>query len=544
MPQGPRPRWAIAAALSTLLTVGASCAPTASTTPDICPPIQAESGAPDLAALRAKAEADGSVRVIVRLTPPAGAQPIMATTQAEAVAAFERAGVQSVSALNNRLPYIVAEVTLPQLDELYRDPRFGAWSEDRILQATLSESGPLVQAPELWALGGRGAGQSVAILDTGVDAAHPFLAGRVVAEACFSTTSAANASTSACPNGQPQQIEAGAARPCSAPGCEHGTHVAGIAAGRGADFSGMAPDADIVAVQVFSQFSGAGCGGRPRCVASFTSDQIRALDFVLQLAAERHVAAVNMSLGGGRSTTACDTDMTKSVIDQLRAAGVATAIASGNDGFRDSVSFPGCISSAVTVGATSKDDQVADFSNCGPQVDLHAPGVSINSSVPGGGFASFSGTSMATPHVAGAFAALRSARPTATIDQIEAALRESGLNVGGRPRIRVVDALNKMGGAAKAAQGAMAEPTSDPANARALAQLAALPADQPARFIVSVRGPLDRAEAAARGTGAAYVGRMGSQPMLVVEATPDQVRALIASGVVASIQPDRVARPQ
>ncbi len=544
MSQRLRPRWATAIALSALFTLGASCAPTTTTaTPDICPPIQAEAGAPDLAALRAKAEAEGSVRVIVQIAAPAGVQPAMTTTQANAMAAFRRAGVANVSTLNNRLPYLVAEVTLTQLDELYRDPRFGAWSEDRILPASLSESGPLVQAPELWALGGRGAGQSVAILDTGVDAAHPFLAERVVAEACFSTSSAANASTSVCPNSQAQQIEAGAARPCSAPGCEHGTHVAGIAAGRGADYSGIAPDADIIAVQVFSQFSGAACGGRPRCVASFTSDQIRALDFVLQLAAERHVASVNMSLGGGRSTTACDTDMTKPVIDQLRAAGVATAIASGNDGFRDSVSFPACISSAVTVGATSKEDQVADFSNCGPQVDLHAPGENVTSSVPGGGFASFSGTSMATPHVAGAFAALRSARPAATIDEIEAALKESGLNVGGRPRIRVLDALNRMGGAAKA-QDAMAEPTSDSANARALAQLAALPADRPARFIVSVHGPLDRAETAARGTGAVYVGRMGSQPMLVVEATPNQVRALIASGVVASIQPDRTSRPQ
>ena len=110
--------------------------------------------------------------------------------------------------------------------------------------------------------------------------------------------------------------------------------------------------------------------------------------------------------------------------------------------------------------------------------------------------------------------------------------------------IRSDKSASGMPSAAKAAQGAMAEPTSEPANERAMAQLAALPADQPARFIVSVRGPLDRAETAARQTGAAYVGRMGSQPMLVVEATPNQVRALIASGVVASIQPDRIARPQ
>jgi subtilisin family serine protease len=207
----------------------------------------------------------------------------------------------------------------------------------------------------------------------------------------------------------------------------------------------MAPDAEIIAVQVFSTFRGAQCGGLGACVASFTSDQIRALDFVLQQAGQRPVASVDMSLGGGRSTTACDNDLTKGVIDQLRAAGVATAIASGNDGFRDSVSFPGCISTAVTVGARSKQDEVASFSNCGPQVDLHAPGVGINSSIPNGRFAAFSGTSMATPHVAGAFAALRSLHPAASVDRIEQALKSTGLDVGGRARIRVFDAANALG---------------------------------------------------------------------------------------------------
>lgn len=420
--------------------------------------------------------------------------------------------------------------------------------------ATLAESGPLAQAPRLWDLGGRGAGQAVAILDTGVDAAHPFLAGRVSAEACFSTTSLVNNSTSNCPNGQSSQSGASAGRPCVGRGCEHGTHVAGIAAGRGVDFSGIAPDAEIIAVQVFSTFRGAACGGGgATCIASFTSDQIRGLDFVLQQASARAVASVNMSLGGGHSTTACDADMTKSVIDQLRAAGVAVAIASGNDGFRDGVSFPGCISTAVTVGATSKQDELADFSNCGPQVDLHAPGVGIRSSVPGGGFAAFSGTSMATPHVAGAFAALRSARPSATVDQIEAALSSTGLDVGGRPRIRLLDAANALAQVTPAGEAAMAEPSD--VMGRAVALIADLPADQPARFIVGVNTPagsqgqalaqaIANADAAARQAGATYVGRMGNQPMLAIEATPAQVRALAASGAITTIQLDSVARTQ
>jgi subtilisin family serine protease len=545
------PRLWTKTALALVFAAAASCAPQP---PDqaICPPALADMPTPDtLAALRAAAEAHGAVRVIVQVAA-ASAQPAAGNVMDAALNTFAAAGVDYAARLNERLPWIVAEVTAAELDTLYPNPQFSTWTEDRIAFATLADSAPLVQAPQVWALGGRGGGQAVAILDTGVDAAHPFLAGRIVAEACFSTTSAVNNSSTTCPNGQSSQIAAGAARPCNAAGCEHGTHVAGIAAGRGADFSGIAPDADIIAVQVFSTFRGAACGERGgTCVASFASDQIRALDFVLQQAGQRAVAAVNMSLGGGRSTTACDTDLTKTVIDQLRAAGVATVIASGNDGFRDAVSFPGCISTAITVGATTKQDRVATFSNCGPQVDLHAPGAAINSSVPGGRFARFDGTSMATPHVAGAFASLRSLDTEASVDQIETALESSGLDVGGRPRIRLLDAATTLGGA-PTAEAAMN--TSGDADQIA-AELAALPQDQPVRLIVGVAAPagaqgqtldaaLARAETAAQQAGASYVGRMGAQPMLAIEATPAQARALIASGAVTSVQIDRPARTQ
>lgn len=522
-----------------------------------CPPGQSQQAEPQLAALTAKAQQAGAVRVIVRLADNVTPQAIPAA-QTAAVRTFTSAGANEVTLLSPRLPYIVAEVNSEQLRTMYADPQFAEWSEDKLAFPTLAQSAPLIQAPQVWALGGRGAGQAVAILDTGVDRTHPFLAGRVVAEACFSTASAANGSTSVCPNGQAAQTGAGAAAPCAPSGCEHGTHVAGIAAGKGPDFSGVAPDADVIAVQVFSRFTGAACGGVSPCVASFTSDQIRALDFILQQAGQRPVASANMSLGGGRSTTACDNDLTKPVIDQLRAAGVAVAIASGNEGFRDSVSFPSCISSAVTVGATSKQDQLADFSNCGPQVDLHAPGVGINSSVPGNRFASLSGTSMATPHVAGAFASLKSLHPTASVDAIEAALKSTGLDVGGRPRIRLLEANTAL--RAPPAQEVAVSSAQDPAQPAppaavqpAMTQLAALPPDSSVRVIVgvptaaqpqSVTDALARVEAAARAYGAAKIERLGSQPLLAIECTAKQAHDLAASGAVASMQVDKVAKTQ
>jgi subtilisin family serine protease len=300
----------------------------------------------------------------------------------------------------------------------------------------------------------------VAILDTGVQANHPFLNGRVVAEACFSTTSAASNATSLCPGGASSSTAAGSAAPCTIAGCDHGTHVAGIAAGRASGattFFGMAPDANILAVKVFSSFSDTPgnmpCANANRpspCILSFTSDQIRALQHVLDRRAALNVVAVNMSLGGGNNASACDTDARKPLVDSLRAARVATVISSGNDALTAGVGAPGCISTAVTVGSTTKTDGISAFSNSSGLVDLLAPGSSINSSVTGSGFGVKSGTSMAAPHVTGAFAAIRSAVPTATSDEILAALQATGRAISDprnaitRTRIDIEAAVNRL----------------------------------------------------------------------------------------------------
>jgi len=160
-----------------------------------------------------------------------------------------------------------------------------------------------------------------------------------------------------------------------------------------------------------------------------------------------------MSLGGGQYTTHCDSDPLKPGIDLLRSASVATVVASGNEGFADALSSPACISSAVSVGATTKTPEaVASFTNSAWMLNLLAPGVSILSSVPGGSYASFSGTSMATPHVAGSWALMRQVSPTASVSEVLSALRSTGVPVpdtrpGGTvttPRIQLRAAIDQL----------------------------------------------------------------------------------------------------
>ena len=212
------------------------------------------------------------------------------------------------------------------------------------------------------------------MLDTGVDGQHPFLSGKLIEEACYSST-VAGSSQSFCPNGLDQQLGPGAAAPCSLADCLHGTHVAGIAAGSGAAFSGVAKGARIMGVQVFSLIlSPLNCGGTAPCAGAYTSDIIAGLERVYAVAAARQIVAVNMSLAGGAFAAPCDDQPYKPIIDNLRSIGVATVVATGNNGSTSNISAPACVSSAISVGSTDKNDVVSWFSNAASFMSLFAPG--------------------------------------------------------------------------------------------------------------------------------------------------------------------------
>jgi subtilisin family serine protease len=232
-----------------------------------------------------------------------------------------------------------------------------------------------MNVPNAWAEGYDGSGYAVAVLDIGVQGGHNFFGGRVIAEYCSSTYdnqyyAPAYVLKSLCPGGiyTQEQFGLGASNPTACmdlaagyltngiPGeyCDHGTHVAGIAAGNNgatAPGEGVAKGANIIGVQVFTYIQCSSvevyCSGDG--IGAFDSNIIAGLQHVYDLRTTYPIASVNMSLGGSKynSQSACDSRNPgmKAIIDQLRAANIATLIATGNDYYGDGIGYPGCISS-------------------------------------------------------------------------------------------------------------------------------------------------------------------------------------------------------
>ena len=349
--------------------------------------------------------------------------------------------------------------------DLLADPNVLDVVEDVAYPPALLQSTPLIGANGSSDFGGyTGQGQVIAVLDTGVDKAHPLLSGKVVSEACYSTNGSTRSGIrSLCPSRVTASTATGSGVPCTwESGCSHGTHVAGIAAGNNSSYRGVAKDAQLIAIQVFTGFPGSysACGGSP-CVLAYTSDIIKGLERVYALRSSFSIASANLSLGGGRYTGTCDGDATKPSIDKLRAVGIATIIASGNSAYTNAIGAPACVSTAVSVGAScdavsgstcSAVDAVASYSNIAQFISLIAPGSLITSSVPSSGYATWHGTSMATPHVAGAWAVLKEAKPTAGVDEVLGVLRTTGKTVYDSgssvplPRIQLAAAVAQLSG--------------------------------------------------------------------------------------------------
>jgi subtilisin family serine protease len=275
---------------------------------------------------------------------------------------------------------------------------------DGVVHATLDQSVPLIGAPTAWQHGYTGQGVKVAVLDTGIDAAHPDLAGKVAVSQNFSDS------------------------PDADDHFGHGTHVASIITGSGAAsggrYKGVAPGVSLLSGKVLDDQGGGDDSGI-----------LAGMDWAVQQGAK----VINMSLGGGASD---GTDVLSEEVNTLSASsGALFVIAAGNDGGPSSVESPGAADAALTVASTTKQDTLSTFSSQGPRTgnfglkpEIAAPGQDIVAArAPGvfpedavdANYVKLSGTSMATPHVAGSAAIVASEHPDWTGQQIKSALMDS-----------------------------------------------------------------------------------------------------------------------
>ncbi|MBB5840776.1 S8 family peptidase [Kribbella italica] len=276
----------------------------------------------------------------------------------------------------------------------------------------LDKSVPQIGAPKAWQAGFTGKGVKVAILDTGIDPKHPDFKGRIGATKNFTT--------------DPSGDQFG-----------HGTHVASTVAGSGAasggKYKGVAPDATLLDGKV--------CDNGGSCSDS-------AMLAGLQWAAvEQKAKVVNFSIGGPDTP---EVDPIEAAINQLTArTGTLFVVAAGNEGPGDgTVSSPGSADAALTVGAVDKSDQLAEFSSRGPRVgdgaikpDVTGPGVDIVAARAkdadigdpvGTQYLMLSGTSMATPHVAGTAALLAQQHPAWKANELKPVVMGSAKVIAGQ----------------------------------------------------------------------------------------------------------------
>ncbi len=405
-----------------------------------------------------KIQRDGQARVVVRMKAETGRAAWAANQSVQGQRAAVAAALENVRpALRGArigafktfrtLPLMATTVTQDQLISLMASSDVESISlvrKERRLQGVpsvvrnlentqLATSVPSIDALDAWAKGFDGTGYAVAVIDDGINVNHPMLRGKNVGDACFSADFGTTTKNN-CPSGKSPQIGLGAASNCPANSsrCNHGTHVASVAVGNDGINFGVARGATLVPIDVFSSDTDpADCSPDPApCELTDSLAVLDALDYINEHAAEYKIAAVNISIGGSPRDGYCDDDPRKGVIDMLRQKGIAVAVAASNDGLTGRISPPACISSAVGVGATNDGTTVASFSNFSPILDFMAPGVGIIAAAgSGSGLSSQSGTSSSAPHVAGAWAVLRSAVPAGQFDQLETALKQTGIPV-------------------------------------------------------------------------------------------------------------------
>ncbi|MEK6888458.1 MAG: S8 family serine peptidase [Candidatus Aenigmatarchaeota archaeon] len=346
----------------------------------------------------------------------------------------------------NALNGYSGKISKKGLSKLLNDPRVASIQLDKPVHISLNDSVPIVNATQTWLLQINGTnitgrGETVCVIDTGINYNNTNLGGgwgnRVLSgyNYCADELCTVTSNDPYDNNG-------------------HGTHVAGIIASSNDTYRGVAYEANLIAIKALNS---AGSG--------YDSDVISGINWCVNNATTFNISVISMSLGGNITYNAyCDNIGTETAysiaINTAVANNISVIVASGNDASSTGISSPACIQNVTSVGSVTKSDVISSFSNRNNITDLLSPGSNVKSTVPASactncdssGFKILSGTSMATPHVAGAFALLRQYKrlDNGTLlrpSEIEAALRRTGVNITDSvtglifPRISIYNAI-------------------------------------------------------------------------------------------------------
>jgi len=294
------------------------------------------------------------------------------------------------------IPAIAASIPVQAINGLKNNPNVAYIEEDAIINIFWVEDNDTetpwgvdrIDAEKAHTLNFTGEGVKVAIIDTGIDYTHPDLAANYAGGYNFIKT----LKTPMDDNG-------------------HGTHVAGIIAAGDNDTGvvGVAPDAELYALKALG-----------RTGSGYISDVNEAIDWAI----DNNMDVISMSLGSSYNSTS-----QHALCDAAYEKGIVIVASAGND-YGGAVSYPAAYDSVIAVSATNYTDGIAYFSSTGPEVELAAPGVHVNSTYLGGTYTTLSGTSMAAPHVSGVVALLLGANSTMSPSEIREILANTSIDLG------------------------------------------------------------------------------------------------------------------
>lgn len=333
---------------------------------------------------------------------------LYAHLQAKVLRAVEDNDALELRVQYTNIPFLLMRVTTREaLEVLAGQPEVARIYENTSFEHALAQSLALIHQPEAAVAGKLGANTAVAVIDTGCD----------YARSAFGSCSSAGAS--GCKVAYAADF---ATNDNSKDDNGHGTNVSAIVLG-------VAPSAKILALDVFNGGTAPG------------SAILSAIDWTISNRAAYNIVAMNMSLGSGSYSSPCGSDYFSTAVANARSAGILAAVASGNNGFTGSIASPACVPAAISVGAvydsslgglsyancadaTTAADKITCFSNSASFLSMLAPGAPITA-----GGLTMTGTSQASPHVAGALAVVRSAFPNEPLNAIVARITDTGTPV-------------------------------------------------------------------------------------------------------------------